>query len=144
MKLLIYNIKCLVHFENQIRLKFSGNEMRSLNSMEDAFVLIDGERIHSFGKSTAENLSGIRKENVNLDEINAYGKMVFPAWCDAHTHLVYASSRENEFVDRIKGMTYETIAERPEEWGENTSDPNVDLEEMDSNAVEIDYDRRQD
>ena len=38
--------------------------------------------------------------------------MVFPAWCDAHTHLVYASSRENEFVDRIKGMTYEKIAER--------------------------------
>jgi imidazolonepropionase len=64
------------------------------------------------GDSTEENISRIRKENPGLKEIDATGKCVFPAWCDSHTHLVYAASREQEFTDRLRGISYAEIARR--------------------------------
>ncbi len=112
MSILIYNIRFLVHTEDKPRLKFSGYEMSSLVEMENAYLLIVDDHIHSFGKSTAETLNTIRTSHRNLTEIDATGKMVFPAWCDAHTHIVYAGSREQEFTDRINGLTYEEIYQR--------------------------------
>jgi imidazolonepropionase len=112
MSILLSNIKFLVHTEEKIRLRYSGAEMSSLNTIESAYLLIEDDYIHSFGKQTDETLLSIRKNNPSLKEINVAGKTVFPSWCDSHTHLVYAGSRENEFTDRIKGMSYEDIARR--------------------------------
>ena len=112
MSLLIRNIKFLVHTEEKIRLKYNGSEMSSMKSIEDAFVLIDDDKIHSFGKCSDDSISKIRNEHKGLIEIDATDRSVFPSWCDSHTHLVYAGSRENEFVDRIKGLSYEEIYKR--------------------------------
>ncbi len=79
--------------------------MKDLLSIEDAFLLIDDGLILSFGKNEdAPQRAG--------EVIDAAGKFVLPCWCDSHTHLVYAGSRENEFADRIKGLSYEDIAKR--------------------------------
>lgn len=112
MSILISNIQCLVHTEDKIILKYSGKEMSTLNTIENAFVFIEEDKIHSFGKCSDQKLNEIRSGNSLLNEIDASGKLVFPSWCDSHTHLVYAGSRENEFVDRIKGLSYEEIAQR--------------------------------
>ena len=112
MSILIYNIKNLIHTEEKIFFKYCGKDMSSLKTIEDAYILIEGDKIHSFGKNSEQELNLLRKANTNLQEINAAGKMVFPSWCDSHTHLVYAGSREMEFVDRIKGLSYEDIAKR--------------------------------
>ena len=112
MSLLIHNIQCLLHTEDKILLKYSGKEMSILNTIENAYLLLDADLIHSFGKSSDEKINDIRKSHKELTEIDADGCMVFPSWCDCHTHLVYAGSRENEFVDRLKGLSYEEIAQR--------------------------------
>ena len=112
MSILIHSIHCLVHTEDKFILKYCGQDMNALKTIENAFVFIEDDKIHSFGKCTDEKLISIRKTYVPLTEIDASGKVVFPSWCDSHTHLVYAGSRENEFVDRIKGFSYEEIAQR--------------------------------
>ena len=112
MSLLIKNIKCLVHVEEQIRLRYCGEEMKSLKTVSDAYLLIKDDRIHSFGISSEDKLREIRLNHLQLTEIDAAGGHVFPAWVDSHTHLVYAGSRENEFVGRLNGLSYEEIAER--------------------------------
>lgn len=81
-----------------------GKEMGVLPSLDNAWLLIDKGRIHSYG--TMDTVPE-RADNY----INADGKYVLPAWCDSHTHLVFADSREEEFVMRIRGKTYEQIAE---------------------------------
>ena len=86
--------------------------MSALLNIENAFLFIEDGLIHSFGSSTLENLKNIRDNHSMIDEIDATGKLVFPSWCDAHTHVVYAGSRELEFVDRINGLSYEEIANR--------------------------------
>lgn len=102
---LIKHIKCLIGVRpGEVRF-VSGNAMSTIPSVEDAYVLIEKGKITSFGKSEQ---APDRADEV----IDAKGKLVLPAWCDSHTHLVYAASRENEFVDRIKGMSYEEIAAR--------------------------------
>lgn len=112
MSILIHSIHCLVHTEDKFILKYSGQDMNALKTIENAFLFIEGDKIHSFGKCTDEKLIEIRNAYAPLTEIDASGKVVFPSWCDSHTHLVYASSRENEFVERIKGFSYEEIAQR--------------------------------
>lgn len=104
MSILIKNIKQLVQIEEKARKWVAGQEMAHLPSLNNAFLLIKNGKIADFGemkscKHTAEKT------------IDASGKMVFPSWCDSHTHIVYAASREHEFVDRIKGLSYEEIAE---------------------------------
>lgn len=79
--------------------------MSILPSIENAFLLIEEGRIKSFGEMKD---SPERADQV----INAEGKFVFPCWCDSHTHVVYANSREEEFVDRINGLSYEEISKR--------------------------------
>ena len=85
--------------------EIKGAEMQQLPSLENAWLLIQDNLIENFG--TMENCPD--KADII---IGAEGKMVFPCWCDSHTHLVYAGSREQEFVDRIHGMTYEEIAKK--------------------------------
>ncbi len=104
MSILITNIKKLVQVRDASERKISGAEMKTLPCIEDAFLLIEGENISTFGKMSDLN-SKFEIRNPK-SEINASGKLVFPSWCDSHTHLVYAGSREQEFVDRINGLTY--------------------------------------
>mgnify|MGYP001572503976 CR=1 FL=1 len=106
--MLIKNIKLLVQTEKKPRLKVAGKEMKKLCCIKNAFLLIKGDKIFSFGK-----MSHLKKKKFkHEDEIDASGKLVFPCWCDSHTHIVYAESREQEFIDRINGMTYKEIAQR--------------------------------
>ncbi len=110
--LLITNIGCLVHTEENVRLKYTGTEMSSIQTITDSFVFIKNGLIEAFGKSDDIALSKIRKENSFITCLDAGRGHVFPSWCDSHTHLVFSGSRENEFVDRLKGLTYEEIALR--------------------------------
>ena len=101
-RILIKNIKELVQvLEPQVK-KLSGNEMANLSTIKDAWLAIENDLIVGFGKM--QDWEGI-SDWTNLEVIDATGKMVFPTWCDSHTHLVFAASREEEFVDRIKGLT---------------------------------------
>ncbi len=110
MTLLISNIRNLIHVEENPRLIYKGQDMSVIQTFENAYLLITGSTIHSYGESTMEALKKIRHDHPGIIEIDATGRYVFPSWCDSHTHLVYAGSRENEFVGRIKGLTYEEIA----------------------------------
>ncbi len=103
--ILIENIKSLVGIRDAKVKMVSGTEMKILPSIENAFLLIENGFIKSFGKNED---APERADEV----IDATGKFVLPCWCDSHTHVVYAGSRENEFVDRAKGMNYEEIAQR--------------------------------
>jgi imidazolonepropionase len=87
-------------------LKVSGSEMAVLPSIKNAFLIIKDDCIVDFG--LMENCPKINADKT----IDATGKMVLPTWCDSHTHIVYAGNRENEFVDRINGLSYEEIANR--------------------------------
>jgi imidazolonepropionase len=108
MSILITNIKKLVQVETKpVRFK-AGKQMSELNSIENAFLQIHNGKIASFGE-----MKNLKPETWNLKQtIDATGKMVFPCFCDSHTHLVYPASREIEYVDKIKGLSYEEIAKR--------------------------------
>jgi imidazolonepropionase len=105
MSLLIRGAKALVNAHREVRHLVRGNEMAHLPLVEDAFLLIENDRIVDFGPMTQ---CPQRADTV----IDATGRYVFPAWCDSHTHIVYAGSREEEFEYRIRGMSYEEIAAR--------------------------------
>lgn len=112
MPLLIKNIKGLIGTENQPKLKRCGYDMTILNQVPDAFIYIQDEKISCFG-SMGEIPDALTQNNSHdLKVIDASGKFVFPSFCDSHTHLVYAGSREQEFADRIRGLSYEDIARR--------------------------------
>ena len=81
-----------------------GKDMEAMPYLENAYLVIDEDLIYEYG--LMEDLHPIAVEEV----IDATGQIVLPMWCDSHTHLVYAATRENEFVDRIKGLTYQEIA----------------------------------
>ena len=103
--ILIRNIKSLAGIRDQNVRKVQGSEMSSLPSIEQAYLLIEDGLVKSFGQDTD---APERADEV----IDATGKFVLPCWVDSHTHIVYANSREQEFVDRINGLTYEEIAAR--------------------------------
>jgi len=108
MSLLIKNIQTLFQVEEgpgPHRRVVKGAAMAELPALDNAWVLTEGEQIAGFG--TMETCPD-RAERV----IDAHGKLVLPAWCDSHTHLVFAAPRQGEFVDRIKGLSYEEIAAR--------------------------------
>jgi len=104
MKQLITNIKELLQVESLPKKMVCGNKMKILPTLKNAFLLIENDVIKDFGKM--EDLPKITVDKT----INAEGKIVLPTWCDSHTHIVYAGNREQEFVDRINGLTYEEIA----------------------------------
>jgi imidazolonepropionase len=108
MRLLIKNIRCLVQTEEVPRKWIAGKDMARLSFVEEAFLFIENGIIADFGKM--ENLkSGIFNQS---DTIDASDRYVFPSFCDSHTHIVFAGSRETEYIDKIKGLSYEEIAQR--------------------------------
>jgi len=114
MKILITNIKELIQTEETPRTKVAGRDMAILPTIENAWLILEDGLIRSFGSmdtfSASEFASLSGKSGVT--QIDATGKMVFPAFCDSHTHIVYAGSREIEYIDKIKGLSYEEIAKR--------------------------------
>ena len=111
MSILIENIKELAGLDNTGRMMAMGREMSSFNTIQHAYLFIDQGKIASYGR-----MNDLQNDpNVPLkakQRIDATGKMVFPSFCDPHTHLVYTGSREIEYIDKIKGLTYEEIAKR--------------------------------
>ena len=106
MKTLIINIKELLQVREENTLKVSGQEMKTLPKLENAYLVIEDNLIQDFGLMD-------KCPNENFDKvIDASGRVVLPTWCDSHTHIVYAGNRVQEFVDRINGLTYEEIANR--------------------------------
>lgn len=105
----IRNIKELIQVEGIPAEKRSGKEMSKLDTISDAYLVIGDDTILDFG--TMQEFSVEKYENAD-EWKDASGRMVFPSFCDSHTHLVYAGSREIEYVDKIKGLSYEEIAER--------------------------------
>lgn len=112
MNVLIRNISELVHVENEPKPRFSGKEMTTLNILKDAFLLIEKGVIADFGLMRDIHECERLKKDMKYQLIEAKGKAVFPCFCDSHTHLVYPASREMEYVDKIKGLSYEEIAKR--------------------------------
>ena len=106
MKTILINIKELIQVREMGVQKVSGSEMSVLPIIKNAYLLLENDVISDFG--SMENCP-----NQTFDElIDATGRVVLPTWCDSHTHLVYAGSRVQEFVDRINGLSYEEIANR--------------------------------
>lgn len=109
MRLILQNIKELVQVDFKNRLWVAGKSMAEVETIKNAYLTIKDEQIRDFGPMEDLRLSDFEADDLIM-EIDCSGKMVFPSYCDSHTHLVFASTREQEFVDRIKGMTYEEIA----------------------------------
>jgi imidazolonepropionase len=113
LNILIKNIKTLVQVESQpsgTRKKVSGKEMAALNCLDNSFLIIRDDAIFAFG--TMKEFHSLDFGFSFMKEIDAAGKFVLPSYCDSHTHLVYAASRELEFRDRITGLSYQEIASR--------------------------------
>ncbi len=109
MNLLLENIRELVQVEKKPVQRISGKEMGEIQTISNAFLLIHNENIADFG--TMEEMERIQINDDVLMEIDCSGRLVFPSWCDSHTHIVYAGSREKEFTGKIKGLSYKEIAE---------------------------------
>jgi imidazolonepropionase len=109
MKTVIKNIAELIQTEDTPRKWVAGSDMKNINTIKDAFLEIENGLITSFG--SMDQWNGIEDWN-NTEVIDAEGGMVFPTYCDSHTHLVFAASREGEFVDRINGLSYQEIAKK--------------------------------
>lgn len=103
---LITNIQELLQVRETSIAKVSGSEMAKLPTIKNAFLVLKDNLIEDFG--SMDNLPKINADKT----IDATGKVVLPSWCDSHTHIVYAGNREQEFVDRINGLSYEEIANR--------------------------------
>lgn len=110
--ILIKNIKQLVQVEQEPRQWVAGSDMARLGIIEDAWLLVEGETIRAFGKMSELKPEDWFSDGEEIEEIDATGRLVFPSFCDSHTHLVYAGSREIEYIDKIKGLSYEEIARR--------------------------------
>ena len=102
---LFRNIGQLINVREQDEL-LRGKALAHLPVIKDAWLLVDGGKIADYGLMSAipQNLSTIK------NAIDLSGRMLLPAWCDSHTHIVFATSREEEFVDKIKGLSYTEIA----------------------------------
>ena len=105
-KQIIINIKQLVGILKKGETKLCGEEMNNIYTIENAFLEITDNLISGFGKMEDFQI------NDQYSVFEAKGKVVFPSWNDSHTHLVFAGTREKEFIDRINGLSYEEIAAR--------------------------------
>ncbi len=109
MRTLIYNIGTLIGVLPEEVLRLQGREMDSVRSIDNAYLVIEDDRIAEFGQQSAELLQNAGHfDNI----IDAGHGMVLPSFCDSHTHLVYAGCRDGEFRDKIAGLSYEEIAAR--------------------------------
>ena len=104
--MLVKNIGCIVGIDERERTRVSGKDMSEIATLQNAWLLTDGTRIKDYG--TMENIPAGEGHEV----IDAEGGWLFPSFCDSHTHIVYAGSREQEFLDKINGLSYEEIAKR--------------------------------
>jgi imidazolonepropionase len=109
-RLLITNIKTLNGIGSLETRLVAGKKMSEWNRIDDAYLLTEGSQISSYGLMSELDSTLFDEEGIKV--IDARGRMVFPSFCDSHTHLVYAGSREIEYVDKIKGLSYEEIAKR--------------------------------
>ena len=110
MKTLIKNIGELfgIHSdENPLSARVAGKNMAELPSIKNAYIICNNNIIEEWG-----TMADLREEDKNHHSIDAENGMLWPAWCDSHTHLIFAAARETEFVDRIKGLSYVEIAEK--------------------------------
>lgn len=108
MRLLVSNIGILAGIENAGKIRLRGEEMKSLGQIDNSWLLVENGKISAFG-----SMDDMPAEGLSADcEVNAQGGTVLPSWCDPHTHIVYAGSREGEFVDKIMGLSYAEIARR--------------------------------
>ena len=112
MRKLFYNIGKLVQTESgELLRRRSGAEMADLNILEKAYMLTDEEKIAGFGYMV--DLTEDKVRDMMADEsIDVKDRMILPAFCDSHTHLVYSGSREIEFFDKLRGLSYSEIAAR--------------------------------
>lgn len=106
MKQIVTNIGLLAGVGHEGKRCLKGKEMAQLNTIANAYLAMEGGRITDYGAMAAcPGLAGV-------EVIDAKGGAVLPSWCDSHTHIVYAGSREQEFVDKIRGLSYAEIAQR--------------------------------
>lgn len=106
MKLLVKNIGSIVGIDTDRRERIAGEAMDQLQRLDDAYLVAEEGRIAAFGP-----MSELKSEEAD-EVVDAQGGTLFPSFCDSHTHLVYAGSREQEFLDKIHGLSYEEIARR--------------------------------
>ena len=106
MSLLVKNIGCIVGTDESGRTRAAGEEMNNIGMLENAWLLTDNERICDYGTMDA------LPHEEGHEVIDAKGGWLFPSFCDSHTHIVYAGNREQEFLDKINGLSYEEIAKR--------------------------------
>jgi imidazolonepropionase len=111
MKLILRNIKELVQVDSRHRLWVAGKSMAEVQTIKNAFLIVQDKLIEDFGPMEKLNKVNLEESDLIM-EIDCSGRMVFPSYCDSHTHLVFALTREQEFVDRINGLSYEEIAKK--------------------------------
>src|SRR5688500_11446707 len=104
-RIVLTNIKSLVNTRKENHL-LRGKELNDLPLIENAFLEIEDGKIARYGSMK----QWVNKTFDKSEIVDATGRFVLPAWCDSHTHLVFAAPRENEFVDKINGLTYAQIA----------------------------------
>lgn len=106
MSLLVKNIGCIVGIDESGRERVEGRDMAEIGTLEDAWLLARDGRIVDYG--TMDTMPEVE----GCELLDARGGWLFPSFCDSHTHIVYAGSREQEFLDKINGLSYEEIAKR--------------------------------
>ena len=105
--LLVKNIAKIVGIDTQHRDRVFGSDMDNVTTLDNAWLAVEAGRIAAFGEAdTMPDESGFQRV------VDAEGGMLYPSFCDSHTHIVYAGSREQEFLDKIHGLSYEEIARR--------------------------------
>lgn len=105
--LLIKNIAKIVGVDESGRLRVKGRDMNVIGEIDNAWLLADGDCIAAYGL-----MNKMPEITPDTKVVDAEEGMLFPSFCDSHTHLVYAGSREQEFLDKINGLSYEDIAKR--------------------------------
>lgn len=108
MRVLIENIGILAGIDSHGKQRLCGKEMQSLGILNDACLLVENGRFAAWGTRAEMPVEGIAAD----EHVDAEGGAVLPSWCDSHTHIVFAGSREAEFVDKIRGLSYAEIAKR--------------------------------
>ena len=104
--MLVKNIGTIVGIDESGRTRVSGKAMGEITMLKNAWLLTDGTRIKDYGTMDSVPAEG------GYEVIDARSGWLFPSFCDSHTHIVYAGSREQEFLDKINGLSYEEIAKR--------------------------------